>query len=164
MSRGNFTHLLWKCFMGPVCQKHLSLWGNFLIDYLVAVTAGEINDSYSHEKIKTLKVISCLCPSSGRCSIMIKINLALRCFWQITPIPLQTVSILSFTSQKTSRISQNALCLLGKRHSEGRVVVLRTDVMMWWQRCRRSIQRVLFCISEGNRLFHIFIFVQTFRS
>lgn len=27
-----------------------------------------------------------------------------------------------------------------------------------------AFEGLLFCISEGNRLFHIFIFVQTFRS
>lgn len=33
-------------------------------------------------------------------------------------IPVKSVSIPAFTSQTTNRITQNALCLLGKRHSE----------------------------------------------
>lgn len=151
--------------MGPLCQKHLSCSGNFPLDYLAAVTSAtqkeRVLPCYTAERGS--QVISCFYVTHfGNdkdcvCSIRRKINLALGHFWRIPPTSLQSASAPPLTSHTTNRISQNALCLLGQKgvqRKEGGDGWKQTR----WQRCRRSIWRVIVLYFRGKQaLSYIYI-------
>lgn len=92
MSQGDFARLLWKHLMGPVYQKHRCFWGEFPLNYLLAVTAGvrhirmTVTSFHSQETIAKLSVFLFLCPSHGNnhnwgSSIRIETHLAPERFW-----------------------------------------------------------------------------------
>lgn len=141
--------------MGLVCQKHPRFWGNFpLLSLQVWTTWHKWLLPLYTWNIERPLLFPCRSSQEDKKEALFvrrKTNMALRCFWQII------LKVSSSCCLSCTRISQNVFYLQSTRHSEDRVVALQQNHR--WQRCRRSIQRVLFCISEGNRLFRIYLYL-----